>query len=81
MSKRAEKIIKNPNWNKGVYMCTTTVGDLKTMLKELPDDLRISINDPHNPYGWLDIKQMKLVVSDNPWLDDYIEVTVTRHEK
>ena len=81
MSKRAEKTIKNLNWNKGIYMCATTVGDLKNMLKELPDDLRISINNIHNPYGWLDIKQMKLVVSDNPWLDDYVEITVTSHEK
>ena len=81
MSKRVEKTIKNPNWNKGVYMCATTVGDLKNMLKELPNDLRISITDIHNPYGWLDVKQMKLVVSDNPWLSDYIEITVTNHEK
>lgn len=81
MSKRAEKIIKNSNWNKGIYMCATTVGDLKNMLKELPDDLRININDIRNPYGWLDVKQMKLVVSDNPWLSDYVEITVTSHEK
>lgn len=35
MSKRTEKIVKNPNWNKGVYMCATTVGDLKKYVKRI----------------------------------------------
>ena len=59
--------VENPNFDKGIYSCRTTVQDLMDMLKQFPKDLTVQINDPSNPYAWLDVKSMERVKTD--WID------------
>lgn len=75
-----KKTIKNPHWNVGVYGCVTTVGDLKKMLEQFPDDLRVQIDDPRNPYGWIDVKSAELCPATE-WTSKYVHLKTSCHEK
>lgn len=77
------KEIKNPKWNEGAYGPLTTVGDIKRLLQDMPDDLILYIQHPDNPRGWIDIKSVELVARnpDNYIYYDYVKVTTSSHEK
>lgn len=77
------KVVKNSNWDKGVYGPLTTVGDVKRLLQDMPDDLIIYIQHPDNPYGWIDIKCVELITrnSDAYIYRDYVKVKTSSHEK